>query len=126
MTFWPETISSIYPLIVPRFFCCSRKKRRLKRAMMRVTRNIRGMVSIEISVSRGLSMIMATSVPTTLITPENSCVTDWERVLDTLSTSLVRRDMMSPLEWVSKYFSGNSHRQSNRSLRSLKEVFCAT
>ena len=94
--------------------------------MVRVVNIIRGMVTAEISVSTGLRRIMAISVPNTLIRPENSCVMDEDSVLDTLSTSLVRRDMMSPEEWLSKYFSGSLFSAANRSLRILKEVCCDT
>ena len=81
---------------------------------------------MEISVSTGLRMIMAISVPKTLMMPENSCVMDEDSALETLSTSLVRRDMMSPEEWLSKYFSGSLLSAANRSFLSLKEVCCDT
>ena len=69
---------------------------------------------------------MATKVPTTFTMPPKSWVTFMDRVLEMVSTSLVRRDIKSPLEWVSKNFRGRPCMLSNSAFLSRREVNWAT
>ena len=54
------------------------------------------MVSIATSVTAGLNHSIITTAPITVITPENSEVSDCDIADETLSISFVMRLMMSP------------------------------
>jgi hypothetical protein len=60
---------------------------------------------------------MLYSTPTIVTKLLISCGMDWDIIWRRVSTSLVYMDMMSPWEWVSKYFMGRDSICVNISLR---------
>ena len=63
---------------------------------------------------------------TSVITAERICVIELDSMLDTLSTSLVRRLISWPWGVESKYRSGSTCSLSNKSVRMTRTVCCAT
>ena len=79
-----------------------------------------------ISVSQTLVYSIMASVPISVMEPETRERMDESSMVPMLSTSLVKRDMISPLDSLSKKRMGSDWSFSNRSLRIFSMAFWET
>ena len=98
----PETLSSTWPLSLPRMACCCLNSTFVLLVTARVSRKISSTAKSAMTVSRGLIQIMTQKMPVMV----NPYIISWVRESDIvtlmLSTSLVRRLISSPCCLVSK------------------------
>ena len=79
-----------------------------------------------ISVSIQLVLIMKMNVPTSVTVPEMSEVSELFIITSILSISFVKRDIISPVGWLSKYLTGSLCSFSNRSFLIFSTMPCDT
>ena len=111
----PVTVSSTMPFSSPSAACCSLNSLPVNLVTLRTTIMLSGMVMKEASVSCQLMDSIMYRETVRVMTPENSCVSVLPSIMETLSTSLVRRLISWPCGWESKKRSGSFCIRSNSS-----------
>ena len=97
-TAWPENVSSTWPLMAPSVSCCAWKYfwERFTTTMTSTAET--GRMNTVMSVMSGLMDSIMISTPTMVVVDVMSCVTPWFRLWPSVSTSLVMRESVSPVE----------------------------
>ena len=94
-------VSSIYPFTAPNADCCIPKYVRVFLVILPATNAINGVIITVTSVSTGFVINISIKVPTSVKMPENICKIVESNICPILSTSFVKRLIISPALFVS-------------------------